>query len=337
LPALGEGLLNNLYDVVVVGGSSAGLTAAMYATRQGLRTLVITKDIGGQMLLTNEIQNFPGYRTVSGFELSSKLKEQAESYGAEFVFEEVTAIEESGECPGLCFSVRTSGGEYHGTTVVLAFGKTPKNLEVPGERELNGKGVSYCAICDGPLFKGKTVAVVGSGDQALEAANYLAGVAGSVYLVHRYDRPIGSEEYVSQVLAQPNVKAVPNSRVVQLKGSPKLETVVLQDANTGETTELRSDGIFIEIGYVAKTEFVRRLVRLNSKGEVEVDREGRTSNPGIFAAGDVSDTPYKQAVISAAQGSIAALSAYNHIQRMRGKTAARADWRSIAPLAKKGT
>jgi thioredoxin reductase (NADPH) len=328
--------LDNLYDVIVVGGSSAGLTAATYATRQGLKTLVITKDIGGQMLLTNDIQNYPGYGSISGFDLSSKLREQAESYGAEFVYEEVTGVEESKECPGLCFNVRTASGEYNGTTVILAFGKTPKNLGVPGEKELNGRGVSYCAICDGPLFKGKTVAVVGSGDQALEAANYLAGVAKSVYLVHRYDKPIGSEEYVSQVLALPNVKAVPNSSVKELKGTDRLEAIVLENPNVGEATELASDGIFIEIGYVPKTEFVRQLVRLNGKGEVEVDREGRTSTPGIFAAGDVTDTPFKQAVISAAQGSIAALSAYNHVQRTRGRTAARADWRSIVPLVKKG-
>jgi len=333
----GYGRLNNLYDVIVIGGSSAGLTAATYSTRQGLRTLVITKDIGGQMLLTNDIQNYPGYRSISGFELSSKLKEQAESYGAEFVYEEVTGIEESKECPGLCFNVRTTGGEYSGTTVILAFGKTPKNLNVQGEKELNGKGVSYCAVCDGPLFRGKTVTVVGSGDQALEAANYLANVVKSVYLVHRYDKPIGSEEYISQVLSLPNVKAVPNSRVKELRGSARLEAIVLENTGTGETTELASDGIFIEVGYVAKTEFVKQLVRLNGRGEVEVDKEGRTSNPGIFAAGDVTDTPFKQAVISAAQGSIASLSAYNHIQRMRGKAAARTDWRSIVPLVRKGT
>ncbi len=328
--------MTEIYDVVVVGGSAAGLTAAMYSARQGLRTLVITKDIGGQMLLTNEIQNFPGYESVSGFELSTKFKEQAELYGANFTFEEATRIEESEECPGLCFTVTTTAGEYQAATVILAFGKTPKNLDVPGEKELNGRGVSYCAVCDGPLFRGKTVTVVGSGDQALEAANYLSNVVKTVYLVHRYDKPVGSEEYISQVLSLPNVKAVPNSRVRELRGGGRLESVVLESTNAGETSELASEGIFIEIGYVAKTDFVKRLVRLNSRGEVEVDKEGRTSNPGIFAAGDVTDNPFKQAVISAAQGSTAALSAYNYVQRMRGRAAARADWRSIKPLVRKG-
>lgn len=328
--------MEDYYDVVVVGGSAAGLTAALYSARQGLRTLVLTKDVGGQMLLTNEIQNFPGYQSIGGFDLSTKLKEQAEAYGAEFAYEEVTRIEEDKECPGLCFTIGTTGGEYNGTTVILAFGKTPKNLNVPGEKELNGRGVSYCAVCDGPLFRGKTVTVVGTGDQALEEVNYLANVVKFVNLVHQYDRPIGSEEYISQVLSFPNVKAVPNSRVIELRGEGKLDSVVLENTSSKESTELASQGIFIEIGYVAKTDFVKQLVGLNSRGEIEVDKEGKTSRPGVFAAGDVTDSSYKQAVISAAQGASAALSAYNFVQKMRGRTAARADWRSIKPLVRAG-
>lgn len=327
--------MDDLYDVIVVGGSAAGLTAAMYSARQGLRTLVVTKDIGGQMLLTNDIQNYPGYQSISGFELSTKLKEQAELYGAQFAYEEVTGVEENKECPGLCFTVRTDGGGYSGTTVILAFGKTPRNLGVPGEKELGGKGVSYCAVCDGPLFRGKTVTVVGTGDQALDAVNYLAGVVKSVYLVHQYDKPIGSEEYISQVLALPNVKTMPNSRVVELRGDSRLESIVLEDTVSKQRMDLTSDGIFVEIGYVARTGLVERLVRLNGK-EITVDRDGATSTPGVFAAGDVTDSSFKQAVISAAQGASAALSAYNYVQRMRGKTAARADWRSVKPVIKTG-
>lgn len=326
--------MDKLYDVVVVGGSAAGLTAALYAARQGLKTLVVTKDVGGQMLLTNEIQNYPGFESIGGFDLSTRIKEQAERYGARFVYGEATGIEESKECPGFCFGITTTGGKYSGTTIILAFGKTPKNLSVPGEQELNGRGVSYCAVCDGPLFRGKTVTVVGTGDQALEAVNYLANVVESVYLVHQYDRPIGREEYISQVLSLPNVKAIPNSRVTGLRGAERLESVALENTASGQTSEVTSDGIFIEIGYIPKTDFVRELVRLNSKGEIEADKEGRTSNPGVFAAGDVTDTPFKQAVISAAQGATAALSAYNYVQRMRGEAAARADWRSIKPLVR---
>lgn len=324
-----------LYDVIVVGGSAAGLTASLYTARQSLKTLLITKDIGGQMLLTNEIQNYPGFASIGGFELANKFKEQAEPYGVDFVYEEVTGVEEDPSCPDLCFKVRTTAGEYNATTVILAFGKTPKDLGVPGEERLKGKGVSYCAVCDGPLFKGKTVAVVGSGDQALEATSYLANVASKISLIHNYDKPIGSEDLVEQVLKLPNVNAMANSKVMELKGGARLEKIVLL-TNDSQIREMQADGIFIEIGYLAKTEFLKDILMLNSKNEIVVDRDGNTSHPGIFAAGDVTNVTYKQAVISAAQGSIAALTAYNYIQRLRGKTAARTDWRSITPVAKRG-
>lgn len=324
-----------LYDVIIVGGSAAGLTAALYSARLGLTTLVITKDIGGQMLLTTEIQNYPGFELISGFELANRLKEQAELYGAQFIYEEVVGIEEDRECPGLCFRVRTTRADCHSTAIILALGKTPKDLGVPGEQELKGRGVSYCAVCDGPLFKGKTVAVVGSGDQALEAVNYLAKVAANIYLIHNCDMPIGSQDMVRQVLSLPNVKAIPNSKVLELKGSSKLEKAIISNTKSGEIRELALHAIFIEMGYVARTEFLRGFVQLNSKNEVITDKEGNTSRQGVFAAGDVTDTPYKQAVISAGQGCAAALSAYNYIQRLRGRTAVRSDWRVIKPVAKK--
>lgn len=320
------------YDIIVVGGSAAGLTAALYASRQGMKTLVITKDVGGQMLLTKDIENYPGFSTTGGFELANRFKEQAESYGTEFVYDEVLGIEEDGDCPDLCFRIRTVASEFHGATMVLAFGKTPRDLGVKGEEELKGKGVSYCAVCDGPLFRGKAVSVVGSGDQALEAANYLSGVASSVTLIHAHEKPIGTEEMVTQVLGLPNVKTLPNSRVIEIQGASKLERIVVANAKNGGTEAIESSAIFVEVGYSAKTEFLRDLVTLNVRKEIEVDREGKTSRAGVFAAGDVTDSPYKQAVISAGQGCAAALSAYNYLQRRRGKPAGRADWRSIKPV-----
>jgi len=320
-----------LYDVAIVGGSSAGLTAALYSARQGLKTLVLTKDIGGQMLLTNEIQNYPGFLSIRGFELANKFKEQAELYGAQLVYEEVVGLEEHNECPGLCFRVRTVGGDYYATTVILAFGKTPMDLGVPGEEKLKGRGVSYCAICDGPLFKGKTVAVVGTGDQALDAANYLANIASRIYLVHSYDRPIGAEELVDQVIGLPNVESLPNCRVSELRGDSELEKMVVENTETGERREIGVDGIFVEMGYAAKTDWLKNVVRLTTHGQIEVDRECRTSRSGIFAAGDVGDNRYTQAIISAGQGCIAALSAYNHVQSLKGKGATRVDWRSLKP------
>lgn len=323
-----------MYDVIIIGGSAAGLTAALYTSRQGMNTLVITKDIGGQMLLTNEIQNYPGFYSISGFELATRFKEQAESYGSTFFYDEVVSVEEDKDCPGMCFKVRTLQEAFNSLSVILAFGKTPRDLGVPGEQELKGRGVSYCAVCDGPLFKGKTVSVVGSGDQALDAVNYLSSVASLVYFIHNYDRPIGAEEMVEQIFSLPNVKRIPNSRVKELIGDTKLRKVVIQNTKDQSVTEIESDAIFIEIGYVAKTDFLKGFVELNPKGEIKVDKECKTSHQGVFAAGDITDIIFKQAVISAAEGAVAALSAYNYVQRIKGKIAIRNDWRSIEPRKK---
>jgi thioredoxin reductase (NADPH) len=325
-----------LYDVIVVGGSAAGLTAALYTARLRLKTLVITKNIGGQMLLANEIQNYPGVGRISGFELASKFKEQAELYGAEFIYEEAIGLEEDNECLGLCFRVKTTTEAYLATVVVLAFGKTPRNLAVPGERELRGKGVSYCAICDGPLFKGRKVAVIGTGDQALEAVLFLANIASIVYLVHNHNRPIGNEGLTKQALGLPNVKAISNSRVSELKGSSVLERVVVINTKTNEMSELEVDGAFVEVGYVSDTAWLRDLVKLDAQGQIEVDKAAKTSHLGIFAAGDLTDYPYRQVITSAGQGCGAALSAYNYIQSIRGNVAIRANWGAVRSWAETG-
>ncbi len=283
------------------------------------------------MLLTNEIQNYPGFMSISGFELANRLKEQAEAYGAEFLYDELVELGESNECSGLCYRLKTPYAEYHALAVILAFGKTPRDLGVEGEQRFKGRGVSYCSVCDGPLFKSKNVVVVGVGDQGLEAVNYLANLCSTIYYVFVHDKPIGSEDLVTEVMSLPNVRSVPNSRVVELVGNKKLEKVVVENTRTKERTEIAVDGIFIEIGYVAKTEFLRGFVELNEKREIVVDKYGRTSRQGVFAAGDVTDTPYKQAVISAGQGAAAALSAYNYVQRLKGKPASNADWRSLKP------
>src|ERR671919_1540541 len=320
-----------MYDVVVVGGASAGLTAAMYASRQGLKTVVITKDIGGQALLTNDIENYPAFEHVGGFELMSKFEKQAKSFGAEFAYEEISSIQEDKIRK---FTVKTTSGSHYETrTVILAFGKTPRDLNVPGEKELNGKGVSYCAVCDGPLFKDKTVSVVGTGDSALEAAIYLKQLASKVNIIHRGDKPIGSEETIDllQQRQQSNSKIsfIPNSVVKSINGSSKVESLTLFNSKTNSEYKITVDGVFIEMGYIAKTDIVKDLVRLNDNKEIIVDKYCATSHEGIFAAGDVTDVPYKQAVISAGQGAIAALSAYNYIQKLEGKPTIRTDWKSI--------
>ncbi len=319
--------MENDYDIIIIGGASAGLTAGIYSARQGMRTLIITKDIGGQALLTNEIQNYPGFNSIGGFELMSKFQEQAILYGSEFLYDEVKSID---KIKG-GFQVKTTDRVLNAASVILAFGKTPRDLNVIGESEFAGKGVSYCAICDGPLYKGKDLAVIGHGDHAVQAVVYLAGLAKKLYLVTKSNKVIGDEDLVRSMEQFRNVEVITSTVPVQLKGTDVLTTAVLKNEVTGRETELRVDGVFVEMGYIAKTDFINKLVSLNGSKEIIINSNGETSQEGIFACGDVTNIPYKQAVISAGQGAVAALSAYNYIQRIRGKTASKNDWKFLKP------
>jgi thioredoxin reductase (NADPH) len=319
-----------MYDIIVIGGASAGLTAAMYGSRQGLNTLIITKDIGGQALLTNDIENYPAFEHIGGFELMNKFEQQAKNFGAEFVYEEVSSIRK--DEPRHLTIKTASDNQYNTRTIILAFGKTPRDLNVPGEKELKGKGVSCCAVCDGPLFKNKTVSIVGTGESALEAAMYLKQLASKVTIIHRTDKPIGSEETIDLLQQQQfngKVSFIANSIVKSINGDSKVESLTLFNSRTNSESKIAVDGVFVEMGYIAKTDIVKDLVQLNDSKEIIVDKYCATSCEGIFAAGDVTDVPYKQAVISAGQGAIAALSAYNYIQKLEGKPTVKTDWKSI--------
>jgi thioredoxin reductase (NADPH) len=320
-----------LYDVLVVGGASAGLTAAMYASRQGLRTLVITKDIGGQALLTNAIENYPPFEHIGGFELMQKFEQQARNFGAEFAYEEVLSIIKD-KRGGFIIKTNNSDNEYSGYALILAFGKTPRDLNVKGEKELKGRGVSHCAVCDGPFFKNKKVAVVGAGDSALEAALYLKQLASQLYIIHGTDKPVGSEESIDLLKNKDNnnrISFISNSIVKAINGNSKVESLTLYDSKSKSESKLDTDGIFVEMGYAARTDIVKDLVQLDGNKEIVVDKYCGTSTKGVFAAGDVTDVPYKQAIISAGQGAIAALSAYNYIQRLKGRPTIRTDWKSV--------
>src|SRR5919107_1508275 len=303
----------------------------MYASRQGLKTLVITKDIGGQALLTNAIENYPPFEHIGGFELMQKFEEQAKNFGAEFVYEEVLSVTEDKEY-GFKIKTNNDDKEYSGYALILAFGKTPRDLDVKGERELNGRGVSYCAVCDGPFFKNKKVAIVGAGDPALEAALYLKELTSQLYIIHSTDKTVGSEESIDLLQNKDNnnkISFISNSIVKSINGNSKVESLTLYNSKTKSESKLDVDGIFVEMGYVARTDIVKDLVPLNSNKEIIIDKYCSTSIKGIFAAGDVTDVPYKQAIISAGQGAIAALSAYNYIQKLEGKPTVRTDWKSI--------
>ena len=258
----------------------------MYASRQSLKTLVITKDIGGQALLTNAIENYPPFEHIGGFELMQKFEQQARNFGAEFAYEEVLSITHH-EGGGFMIKTNNKDKEYSGYVLILAFGKTPRDLNVKGEKELNGRGVSYCAVCDGPFFKNKKVGIVGPGDPALEGALYLKELASQLYIIHSTDKPVGSEESIDLLQNKDNnhkISFISNSIVKSINGNSKVESLTLYNSKTKSESKLDVDGIFVEMGYVARTDIVKDLVKLNDNKEIIVDKHCGTSAKGIFGS-----------------------------------------------------
>ncbi len=323
------------HDVIIVGAGIAGLTAALYLARQGLDVLVVSKDLGGQLLQATVIENYPGIEAVKGLDLAMQVERQARTFGAKLRYgDEVVEIQklEDGS-----FLVRTRRGKtYQAEAVLLAFGKTPKRMGVPGEDDYDGRGVSYCTICDGPLYRGRVTAVVGVGDQGLEAVTMLAELCPKVYYVTP-TRIYGDPDLVERIKNRSNVVILEMHEPVRVEGDGKRVTsLVVRDKKTGEEKKLRIDGVFVELGYEAKTDFVKHLVDLNEKGEIIIDKVGATKTPGLFAAGDVTDIPFKQAVISAGEAAKAALALYNYIQKRRGKkTTLTGDWRKTGKVKPK--
>ena len=313
-----------VYDVVIVGAAAAGLTSAIYTSRQMMKTLVIGKDLGGQSLLTNDIQNYPGFEKVDGFSLISKFEVQAKRFNAEIVYDEVLNIVEEENR----FMIKTTSKLYKSLTVILAFGKTPRDMGALGENEYKGRGLSYCVTCDGPLFRGKTVAVVGATEHAVDAAAMLSDIAEKVYMVSNRDKPYADEDMLALLASKKNVIFIPNSIVKQVNGDLTVKSIRITNSKSGSEELINLDGVFVEMGYIAKTDFIKDIVNLNSRKEIVIDRECQTSHKGIFAAGDVTDMQFKQIVISAGQGAIAALSAYNYLQKLRGQSTIKSDWKT---------
>lgn len=303
-------VIDKVYDVIIIGAGPAGLAVAIFAGRKKLSTLVISIDVGGQGNLTSHIENYPGVMPQSGMQLMDVFHSQAQKFGAEFMFGKVSEVKKKGNE----FEVIVAGEEsYVGRTLIIAFGKVPRKLGIPGEDKFFGRGVSTCATCDGPLFKNKNVAVVGGGNAALEAVLDLSNFAQKVYLIHRRDEFRGDEVTVEKVKNAPKVELILNSVPVEIKGEKFVSAVVVENVKDKGRRELEIDGMFLEIGYVVDSSVVKSLVNINEFNEVVVDKKGATSCPGIFAAGDVTDTPFKQAIIAAGDGARAALSAYTYL------------------------
>jgi len=313
-----------MFDIIIIGAGAAGLSAAIYTARRGLKTLILSKDLGGQAIRASLIENYPGYFKISGVELMQKFKKQAESYGVKFIFEEVKKIKKEREN----FWVYTSQNKYVASALILALGLTPRSLGIEGEEKFQGRGVSYCATCDAPLYKGKIVAVVGGGSSALDAALVLTKFAKKVYLIHRREEFRGEKILEEKVRENSQIELILNNKLNRVEGKRRVERIYLTD-NYGEEKELKVDGLFIEIGYKVESDLTRGLVKLNNKGEIIVDKNGQTSEQGIFAAGDVTDSEFKQVIISAGEGAKAALSAFAYLQKRKGGLGIKIDWQKL--------
>ena len=293
-----------LYDVIVIGGGPGGYTAALYAARANLSVAILEKlSPGGQMGTTDVIDNYPGFpQGVNGFELAMQMKEGAERFGAQTQLAEVTQVELAGQVK----TVHTSGGDYQARTVVLATGAHPRELGLPGERELRGRGVSYCATCDGMFYRGKTVVVVGGGNTAVSDVLYLSRLCEKVYLVHRRDTLRASKVYLDPLQKAENVEFVWDSEVKQLLRDQAVTGVRVRNKKTGEERDISCDGVFVAVGYLPNTELYRGQVELDEAGYVLADETTQTNLPGVFAVGDLRKKPLRQVVTAASDGAVAA-------------------------------
>jgi thioredoxin reductase (NADPH) len=296
-----------MHDVIIIGSGSAGYTAAIYACRAGRKTLILAGSIpGGQLMITSDVENFPGFpEGVLGPELMEKLRRQAEKFGPEIIYDDVSFVDFSSRP----FKVVAGGKSYEGKSVIIATGANAKWLGLPSETKFRGKGVSSCATCDGFFFKGKDVVTVGGGDTAMEEATFLANITNSVTVVHRRDMLRASKIMQERATANPKIHFVWDSTVKEITGDDKVTGVQLHNLKSGRDSHVKAEGVFVAIGYEPNTGFLKGKVDLDSQGYVVTRKDTETSVPGVFAAGDVRDHKYRQAVTAAADGCMAAIDA----------------------------
>ncbi len=301
-------MADKIYDVIIIGAGTAGMTAAIYARRASKTALMIeAKTYGGQIINTPAIDNYPAEPGISGYDFAVKIFEQAKALGADIVYEKAVGIED-----GAIKKVKTENGEYEGKAVIIACGSENRKLGVDGEDMLVGRGVSYCATCDGMFFRNKKVAVVGGGNTALEDALYLAGVAETVYLIHRRDKFRGDDLTANLLSKRDNVKFVLNSRVTKLIADKRLTAVEVTD-NEGNTTELEVSGLFVAVGRVPENQPFSDLIELDEAGYAVSGENCRTKTPGVFVAGDNRTKEVRQLVTAASDGAAAATEAVKYI------------------------
>jgi alkyl hydroperoxide reductase subunit F len=294
-------------DLIIIGAGPAGITAAIYAARKKLDFSVITKDIGGQAAWSGDIENYTGYQFISGPELALKFKEHLEGFGFDLK-EEVEAVKVEKEASN--FRVETSKEAYSAKTVIIATGKRPRMLNVPGEVEFKNRGVTYCATCDGPLFADKNVAIIGGGNSALDAALQMMKIASKTYLINIKDKLTADPIMQKKVIASPKVEILNKTKTLEIFGDVFVKRIKVE--TEGKVREIPLVGVFIEIGLIPNSNIID-FVEKNKLGEIIVNCMDETSHPGVFAAGDVTSVPEKQIIVAAGEGSKAALSAFKYL------------------------
>lgn len=295
------------FDIIIIGAGPAGLSAAIYGARGGLKTAIFEKGmVGGQINVTDEVENYPGFEEpLSGFDLTDKMRKQAERFGAAFIDEEIIAI----GMEGLCKVIETSENKYRAKSLIICTGAHPRRLNVPGEERLTGRGVSYCATCDGALYRDKVVAVVGGGDSAIEEGIFLTRFAKKVYVIHRRDQLRAQKIIQERAFRNPKMEFIWDTVIQEIHGEKKVEKLELVNRKTQHISMLPVDGIFIYVGILPNNELLESRIELDSAGFVLTDQNMHTNVPGIYAAGDIRHTVLRQVVTATSDGAIAAWSA----------------------------
>lgn len=300
----------HIHDTIIIGSGPGGMTAGIYAARREMDALIIGKNLGGQVVWASEIENYPGFKSINNYELITRMQEQVKELGVNIKMEEVEQIKKE---DGI-FTLQTEKDTYYSRTVIITTGLVPRRLDIPGEAKFTGKGISYCANCDGPFYKDKTVAVVGGGNSALDAAEVLSKIASKVYLVHRRENFKAFDSLVEEVKSKQNVEWILNSEVKEVQGEDKIEKIQVANNQNGQEKELSIDGLFIEIGRVAHTDWLAELVERDDNDQILINKKCQTKTPGLFAAGDVTEVEFKQITVACGQATIAALASYQYLQ-----------------------
>ncbi len=301
-----------IYDVAIIGAGPAGLSAGLYAARAKLSTVIVEKMFpGGQAAITYRIENYPGFAEgVGGADLADAIKTQAESFGAEFLNGDVEKIEKKDDK----FIIYMKGESLEAKSVILATGAQPREMGVKGEKEFTGRGVSYCATCDGAFYSNKPIVIVGGGDTAIEEALYLTRFASSIYVIHRRDELRATKILQERAFNNDKIKFIWDSVLHEIEGKDTVEEVVVKNVKTGKLSSVSVDGVFIAIGYTPNTDFVKDLVQLDEQGYIVTDEHMKTQVPGLFAAGDIRKKSLRQVVTAVADGAIAAVEAGKFIE-----------------------